>query len=437
MIYKVERFIDEHCLLKQGDKVLVAISGGADSVALLVALQKLGYECEAIHCNFHLRNEESNRDEQFTKDLCKRLGVPLHIVHFDTKNYAAKQGISIEMAAREQRYAAFEEHRAAIGARFTAVAHHRDDSAETLLLNLIRGTGIKGLKGIQPKNGHIIRPLLCVGRDEILDYLKWRCESYVTDSTNLTCDYTRNKIRLEIIPKLAEINPSILTTIATTARRISDAEKIYSHAIEEAIERVKHGNEINIEALVKEIAPATLLHQILSPYGFNTAQIDDRFHSMYKEGGKQFHAAEWNVIKDRKRLIIAKNKNPERLEILLPAEGCVETPQGILTVKRTTFNGEIPRERNIACLDVDKLHLPLTIRNTRCGDRFAPFGMRGTKLVSDYMTDRKKSLVEKETQLVVTDSKGEILWVVNERPAAHCCIDEKTIGIITLEWKEP
>ena len=203
MIYKVEIFIEEHGLLEHGDKVLVAISGGADSVALLVALRKLGYTCEAIHCNFHLRGEESNRDEQFTKELCDRLGVTLHTVHFDTKAYAHERGISIEMAAREQRYAAFEEHRTATGAKAIAVAHHRDDSAETMLLNLIRGTGIKGLRGIRPRNGYIVRPLLCVGRNDILDYLKWREEEYVTDSSNLTCDYTRNRIRLEVIPLMA------------------------------------------------------------------------------------------------------------------------------------------------------------------------------------------------------------------------------------------
>ena len=436
MIYKVERFIEEHRLLAHGDKVLVAISGGADSVALLVALRKLGYECEAIHCNFHLRAQESNRDEQFTKELCERLGITLHIVHFDTNTYAKEKGISIEMAAREQRYAAFEEHRSVIGAQYIAVAHHRDDSAETMLLNLVRGTGIKGLRGIQPKNGNIIRPLLCVGHDEIIDYLKWRSESFVTDSTNLTCDYTRNKIRLEVIPKLAEINPSILATLAATAQRISDAERIYRHAIEEATERVKQGNEIDIEALAKEIAPATLLHEILSPYGFNSAQIDDILHSMESDGGKQFHTAEWDVIKDRKKLIIAKRDCTDRLEAPLPAEGSFETQHGTLTITHATFNGEIPKQRNIACLDVDKLHLPLTIRHARNGDRFAPFGMRGTKLVSDYLTDRKKNLKEKESQLVVTDATGEIVWVVNERPSARCCVSERTQTVIMLDWKQ-
>ena len=436
MIYKVERFIDEHRLLEHGDKVLVAISGGADSVALLVALRKLGYTCEAIHCNFHLRGEESNRDEQFTKELCNRLGVTLHTVHFDTKAYACEKGISIEMAAREQRYAAFEEHRTATGAKAIAVAHHRDDSAETMLLNLTRGTGIKGLRGIQPRNGNIIRPLLCVGRDEILDYLKWRGESYVTDSTNLTNDYTRNKIRLEVIPKLAEINPSILATLAATAQRIGDAERIYRHAIEEAIERVKHGNEIDLEAVVKEPAPATLLHEILSPYGFNNAQIDDIWNSIESEGSRQFKAAKWDIIKDRKRLIIVQKKSCRLKDTLLPTDGEVETELGALKITCTTFNGEVPKQRNIACLDIDRLHLPLTLRHTRNGDRFAPFGMRGTKLVSDYLTDRKKSLIEKEMQLVITDVTGEIVWVVNERPSARCCVTEGTKEVLVLEWKQ-
>lgn len=434
MRHKVQSFINEYRLLEHGDKVLVAISGGADSVALLVVLHKLGYNCEAIHCNFHLRGEESDRDELFTKELCKRLGVALHTVHFDTRAYAQERSISIEMAAREQRYAAFEEHRAATGAKAIAVAHHRDDSAETMLLNLTRGTGIKGLRGIQPRNGHIIRPLLCVGRDEIIGYLEWRGENYITDSTNLTCDYTRNKIRLEIIPKLAEINPSILSTLAATAQRISDAEKIYRHAIKEAVERVKQGNTISIEKLVHEIAPATVLHEIFSPLGFNSAQVEDIAASMTGEGSKQFHAAEWSVIKDRKQLIILPETDFTQEDIELPQEGRIETAQGTLTIINSSFNGDVPRKRNIASLDADKLQLPLTLRKTRNGDRFAPFGMRGTKLVSDYLTDRKKSLIEKKAQLIVADAEGKIVWLVNERPATQCCINEKTKNVIRLEW---
>lgn len=436
MKYKVERYIDKHRLLEKDNTVLVALSGGADSVALLLVLHKLGYKCEAIHCNFHLRGEESDRDENFTVMLCQRLGIALNIVHFDTVGYAKSHGISIEMAARELRYEAFEKQRQLIKAQAIAVAHHCDDSAETLLLNLVRGTGIRGLKGIQPRNGYIIRPLLCVGREEIVDYLKWRGENFVTDSTNLTSDYTRNKIRLEVIPKLAEINPSIKESLVSTARRISEAEQIYRHAIEKAIKRVKKDNYIDIEQLGKEVSPATLLHEILSPLGFNSTQIEDIYDSMDSEGCRQFATTTgWRLVKDRSRFIIAPEITPEQQEIVLPAEGNVETEQGELIIIQSVFNGDIPKQCNIACLDINKLQLPLTLRGVRNGDRFAPFGMRGTKLVSDYLTDRKKNLIEKESQLVVTDATGEIVWLVNERPSARCCITEKTKEVISLEWK--
>ena len=434
MKYKVEKYIEKHQLIEKGSTVLVALSGGADSVALLLVLYNLGYRCEAIHCNFHLRGEESNRDEKFTTALCKKLGIALHIVHFDTTEYAKTHGISIEMAARELRYDAFEKQRKQSNAQAIAVAHHCDDSAETLLLNLIRGTGIKGLRGIQPKNGNIVRPLLCVGREDIIEYLKWRGEEFVTDSTNLTSDYTRNKIRLKVIPKLAEINPSIKESLAATAQRVNEAELIYRHAIEEAVKRVKKENTIDIELLRREIAPATLLHEILSPLGFNSAQVEDIHESIESKGSKQFTATEWCVTKDRNRFIITKKESFGQADITLPEEGSVETPQGTLTISLSLFNGDIPKQRNIACLDVEKLHFPLTLRRVRNGDRFAPFGMRGTKLVSDYLTDRKKSLIEKQTQLVVTDAEGEIVWLVDERPSSRCCIGESTKKILILEW---
>lgn len=436
MVHKVEKFIKRHNLLQEGERVLVALSGGADSVALLLALRKLGYECIAVHCNFHLRGEESNRDETFVKRLCERLGIELHTVHFDTAAHAKENGISIEMAAREQRYNAFEEIRKRYNAAAIAVAHHRDDSAETLLLNLVRGTGIKGLRGIQPKNGHIVRPLLCVGREEILDYLKWRGEEYVTDSTNLTTDYTRNKIRLEIIPKLAEINPSVLDTLAATAQRITEAELIYSRAIEESIARVKKGNIIEIEALKREIAPATLLHEILSPLGFNTAQTRDILSAALEEvSGRQFHAGEYSVIKDRDRLVITGNI-PHIEPIPLPAEGVVTTPLGTLEITAKVFDGTFSKERNVATLDAEKVAFPLTLRHAETGDRFAPFGMRGTKLVSDYLTDRKKSIVEKQQQLVVTDANGTIVWLAGERPSAKFCINESTRRCLILLWNK-
>ena len=436
MIHKVERYISKFGLLHNNSKVLVALSGGADSVALLIALRKLGYHCEAMHCNFHLRGEESTRDENFVKGLCERTGTELHIRHFDTISYAKNKGISIEMAARELRYAAFEEMRVAIKADAIAVAHHRDDSVETFLLNLTRGTGIRGLHGILPKNGYIIRPLLCVGREEIIDYLKWRNEEYVIDSTNLESLYTRNKIRLEILPKFEEINPSVKESIATTAHRLSEAELIYNKAIEKAIARVRKDEHILIDALKKEVAPATILHEILSPLGFNSSLVTDIAESLDKESGKRFCCEKWSVIKDRDRLIIVPTTKQENISTILPNNGTIETANGILKICTVPFDGNIPKERNTASFDIRTLKFPLTLRNTQKGDRFAPFGMRGTKLVSDYLTDRKASIIEKEQQLVVADANDNIVWLVGERPAAPFCIKDSTDVILRLEWKK-
>ena len=435
MVHRIEKYIVKNMLLSPGSKVLVALSGGADSVALLVVLMKLGYRCEAMHCNFHLRGEESNRDELFVTELCARHNVPLHTVHFDTTAYAKKQGISIEMAARELRYASFEERRAKIGAEAIAVAHHRDDSAETLLLNLLRGTGIKGLCGIQPKNGYIVRPLLCVGRADIIDYLKWRNETFVTDSTNLTNDYTRNKIRLDIIPRLAEINPSVIESLAATANRLRETEQIYNKAIKEATSRVMSGNTINISALKKETAPQTLLHEILSPLGFNSTHVANISETIESEGCREVTNREWRIIKERDTLLIVPNEEQKEYILTLPAEGCIDTGRGTLIIERLSFDGNIPKESNRAMLDTSKLKKPLTLRSVRKGDRFAPFGMRGTKLVSDYLTDRKKSIIDKRQQLVVTDATGAIVWLVGERPTAPYCVKNSTKEVIALEWK--
>ena len=207
-------------------------------------------------------------------------------------------------------------------------------------------------------------------------------------------------------------------------------------AVKEAVKRVRQGNEIGIAALAEEIAPASILHEILSPYGFNSAQVEDIAHSMLGEGTKQFHTAKWSVIKERCVLRIIQKDIFDWQDTVLPESGSITTPQGILNITKVTFNGNIEKQHNVATLDADRLCLPLTLRNTRTGDRFAPFGMRGTKLVSDYLTDRKKSIIEKQKQLVITDAKGEIVWVVNERPSARCCINEKTKEVLRLEWSQ-
>lgn len=266
-IRKVSQFIEEKHLLGSGDKVLVALSGGADSVALLRVLLRLGYVCEAAHCNFHLRGEESVRDERFVRALAESLGVPLHVIHFDTNAYAASHNVSVEMAARELRYDWFAKLRQECGAKVVAVAHHRDDSVETFLLNLVRGTGINGLQGIRPVNGEVVRPLLCVSRAEILDYLSSLGQDYVTDSTNLQDEFVRNKLRLNVIPMLETINPSVSDTIAETARRLADVAQVYQEAIQAARKRVMpDGETIDIPVLCRESGAQNLLLNCYTPW---------------------------------------------------------------------------------------------------------------------------------------------------------------------------
>ena len=227
----VRAYIDKYQLLTAGKPVLVGVSGGADSIALLTVLVELGYSCIVGHCNFHLRGEESMRDEHFTETYARKLGLPFVKVDFNTRDYAAEHHLSVEMAARELRYAWFEEMRCVHDAQAIAVAHHRDDNVETVLMNLIRGSGIRGMSGIRPKNGFVIRPLLPVTRQEILQWLAERQLEYVTDSTNLSAAYTRNFIRLRVLPLLETINPSVRTAINRTAEHLAETESLFAYVI--------------------------------------------------------------------------------------------------------------------------------------------------------------------------------------------------------------
>ena len=402
----VEKFIDQKSLFERCDKVLVALSGGADSVALLRVLDALGYQCECAHCNFHLRGEESNRDEAFVQQLCQKFDIPLHVTHFDTTDYAHTKRISIEMAARELRYQWFETLRQSIGASVIAVAHHRDDSVETFLLNLIRGTGINGLKGIAPKNGYVVRPLLQESRENILDYLQHLNQEYVTDSTNLQDEYMRNKIRLNLLPLMKELNPSVSESIAATTERLADAALIYNKEREMAIQRVMKGEKvISISALLDETAPSSLLFELLHPYGFNPSQIKDIYQSLFGQSGRRFHSSQWEVLRDRDSLILHSFSGEETDHVppTLTYETVDITPEFIIL-----------RDKHIACLDADKVTLPLTVRKWKVGDKFTPLGMKGKKNVSDYLTARKFTLFQKGHQYVACQG-DKIVCLIGER----------------------
>lgn len=415
--------------------VLVALSGGADSVSLLLALKMLSFRVEAVHCNFELRGAESERDEMFVRALCRRLNVHLEVTHFRTQTYARRNGVSVEMAARELRYAYFERLRRERGADCIAVAHHRDDNVETLLLNLIRGTGVHGLTGMASRNGQVVRPLLNIARADIEAFLEDTGESYVTDSTNLQDEAVRNKIRLNILPQLQAINPSIAETLQATAQRMAGAEAYYNRAIDEACQRVMHGEIIDTAALLREPSPATLLYEILSEKGFNRMQVSEIYEHINGEPGHIYDCAEWRLLRDRGRLLLRSKQDTFVCHTsVLPLQGVVSVATGLtFVIRREPVNDAfvVPRNKGSVCLDVDKLAFPLTVRPIREGDRFVPFGMTGSKLVSDYLTDVKMSQFDKERQLVVC-SGADIVWLVGERADNRFRLDGHSRFAMTL-----
>ncbi len=411
----ISHYIKEKKLFDKTDKLLIALSGGADSVALLRLLCDMGYLCEAAHCNFHLRAEESDRDEAFVRELCDELHIQLHVIHFDTQQYAANHKLSIEMAARELRYQWFEQLRNDTQSSYVVVAHHKDDSVETMLLNLIRGTGIAGLTGIQPQNGFVVRPLLCISRHQIIDYLDAIGQSYVTDSTNLQDEYTRNKIRLNLLPMMEELNPSVKESIAATGSHLNDALLIYKQGVEESKKRIMTEKGINIASLLQEVAPESILHEILYPLGFTSKQIKEIYSSLQSQSGKRFYGKNNQmVVKDREMLLIEQSTSHSSAPFEL-----------IFREYEYTADYQIPRNKQVACFDTDKLPGLFEIRKWQAGDKFIPFGMKGRKLISDFMTDQKFSVVQKENQWLLLSAQ-EVIWVIGERTDNRYRIDENT-----------
>ena len=302
---KILTYINKENLLTRGKKVIVTCSGGADSIFLLHILNKLGYDCIVAHCNFHLRGEESNRDENFVREYCKKENLTLLVEHFDTTKYATEKKLSIEMAARELRYNWFENIRKEYNAQAIAVAHHSDDSIETILLNLLRGTGLKGICGIRPKNGYIVRPLLCVNRKEIEEYLQNNDTQYITDSTNLENEYTRNKIRNIVMPILREINPQIDSVMLSNAENFTAAESIYQSVIEKekssAISITDDSYIIDLKVINRFSEPYTLLYECLKDFSFHPATIKTMLTA---EGNTTFKTGKHVARKEKGKIIV-------------------------------------------------------------------------------------------------------------------------------------
>ena len=417
----MRNYIRQHHLLEEGARVLVGLSGGPDSVCLARILDSLGYGVVAVHCNFHLRGDESQRDEQFVVSLCQQMGWELHRVDFDTQTYAQHRKISIEMAARELRYEHFRSLLHDTQARAVAVGHHQDDNIETLLLNAVRGTGIRGLCGMQPRNNDVVRPLLCLTRQEILAHLADIQQDFVTDHTNLEDAYARNKVRLDVLPLLEHINPGAMKNLASTQENLTEVMKVYQQAIQqslaECVEQRANGEiYIHIAKLQSHPSPISILHETLSPLGFNKAQMEDMLHTLH-ESGKVFTAEGRRALVDRQHIIVEAAHYP------MPA-----IHQEVADVQDL----HMQKDPSHAYLDADKLHGELTLCTPRTGDTFAPFGMGGKrKLLSDFLTDQKLTLFEKEHQPLLMDG-NEIVWVVGRRSSELYRVDEHTKRVLHI-----
>ena len=430
------QYATQRRFLTPGSKVLAAVSGGIDSMVMLHLLHDASVNITAAHCNFGLRGDESNLDEDFVKTETEKLGVECRVKHFDTSAYAAQNSLSIQMAARELRHRWFQELTEHEGFDAVAIAHNRDDRIETLFINLARGTGIHGLSGIRPTNGKIIRPLLFASRNEIEAYAKTRGIAFREDSSNKSDKYARNYIRRHVIPGMEQFFAGMRQSMERSMEHFSEVELFYNEAIERYKKQVVSEKDdllyIDLQSLYQSPSPPTLLYEILKPYGFANSIAAEicRDAKSFVSSGKQFFSHTHRLVHDRKSLILQKiEKEPQHDEYLIDEHTTeIETPIRLKIEKFDKYPEFTPDSNpNIAYLDGDKLQFPLVLRKWKHGDKFRPLGMKNMKKLSDFFIDAKLSLIEKEQRYVLVSGE-QIAWIVGMRIDDRFKITGKTVS---------
>lgn len=435
-------YIQSHRLFDPQQSVLLAVSGGIDSMVLLHLFEKSAFSYGVVHCNFQLRGDESDGDEVFVRQQVLNHGVPFFTRRFETREHARVNGISVEMSARQLRYDYFEEVRVENGYDYIVTAHHQDDLLETFFVNLSRKTGIRGLTGIREKTGKVIRPLLFATRQEIEQYARMQFIEYREDRTNSEVVYQRNFIRHRILPLLSELNPAFRSNLADTIDNLRSAGEVYAHGI--AVEKQKvmseqeHGLAIHIATLKESPFPETLLFEILSEYNFNPQTAGHIFQRLDSEPGKQFFSRTHRLVKDREFLFITPvPEEEERIYYLEKDDIELFAP---LTLNIEKFRGDdfqIDPSPQVACLDAVKLEFPLLIRKWKQGDYFQPLGMQGFKKLSDFLIDEKVPVHEKENTWLLCSGQ-KIVWVIGRRIDDRFKVLPGTREVIRIEWvKEP
>ena len=438
LVYKqFESNILKNQLFSKGDSLVLAISGGVDSVVLAHLLKKAGFNFSLAHCNFKLREKDSDLDEAFCRDLSKELGVKFFTQQFDVDTYCKKNKISIQMAARELRYNWFKELMAKHKTDYLVTAHHANDVVETLFINLCRGTGINGLKGIPEKTETIVRPLLNFTKEEITAFAKKEKIKFRTDKSNLEAKYERNFLRLNVIPKLRELHPNLEHTFLNNVANFKEeAEIVNDYLVEKTKQLVAKKDElITIDKILlkKEKHITSLLHYILEPLGFNITQIIDIKANLLENGesGKTFVTSSYTLSVDRKYLVIKSgiDKSPEPIIIFSLSElknSDLLKVHAISDFKTLTDNELV--------IEKDKLIYPLVLRPKKTGDKFKPFGMKGFKLLSDFLKDQKLNLFEKEKCRVLENGNGDIIWVVGFRSDERYKVTNKENNLLKLTY---
>lgn len=484
----LQRFIDniqQKNLFQKQDRLLLAVSGGVDSVVMCELFRQAGFSFEIAHCNFQLRGEESERDEAFVKSLGEIYSAKVYIKKFDTEKYATEKKLSIQVAARELRYEWFEElmievsgvrnevsvisnELSAISNEPSAIskqasnstsyiahrttylltAHHANDNIETLLMNLFKGTGIKGLQGILVKQGKIIRPLLFAKKEEILSFARENNLLFAEDSSNLSDKYTRNYFRNQLIPSIQKVFPEVEDNLLHNIERFKDAEILYQQAIQLHKKKLLEykGNEIHIAVLklIKADPLKTIIYEIIKEYGFTAHQTSEVLHLLKSESGKYISSATHKIIKDRKWIIISPHNTELAATILIDKnDKKVVFENGYLEIKKSEINNiPVSTENSIATLDAKNITYPLLLRKWKQGDYFYPLGMQnlpagrpGKKKLSRFFIDQKLPLTEKE-KIWVIESNKRIIWVVGKRIDDRFKITARTTNVLKIVFNE-
>lgn len=434
-------FINKENLFSTNHKILLAVSGGIDSVVMCELFHQAKLNFAIAHCNFGLRGDESNDDELFVKKLSIKYKVPFFATTFQTAEFAENEKLSTQMAARILRYDWFEKIRKDNNFDFVATAHHQNDVLETILLNLTKGTGIAGLHGIRIKNNQIIRPIWFAEKEMIFDFVVENQLIWREDSSNESNKYQRNLIRNEVVPLLKQINPNLEQTILHTVGKVKAAEEIFEQEIELLrSQTVWSGNGayyVNFKAIQTLSSPVIKLEELLKPFHFNYTQAQEIFEAFDKEAGKIFHSPTHTLIKDRTELVITERDLQEFSSLLVNKEQTsVAVAQIEINIEHSDLpeGFQIPTAKKIACLDADLLKFPLQLRKYKEGDWFCPLGMNKKKLISDFLTDLKIPLNLKK-QVYVLTSNGSVVWIVGHRIDNRFKVTEKTVKICKMELK--